>query len=213
MAAETRPRVKRHEAEGLRAAASITSQMSMPMRWPSIFNSFTSAMLTQRKIFSRSLVISAACVELTGITLATIARIAPRQRVREADSLRRRLWGFAPVHIACCRDLRARAKMPEKNPPGTFRCPGPTRWGNASRFSPEPAAPALPLFLDRSSIPAPPVVLVAGAAEWTWRSFPRRKIRLAMLFSGVGTQMMIASTSPSREKSVVAPKCRLFTYC
>ena len=55
---------------GLVAAASITSQMSMPMRALSIFSSFTSAMLTQRKMFSSSLAISAARVVLTGTTLA-----------------------------------------------------------------------------------------------------------------------------------------------
>src|SRR5579885_244306 len=52
--------------KGLVAAASMTSQMSIPMRMPRSLSSFTRAMLTQRKMFSRSLVISAARVELTG---------------------------------------------------------------------------------------------------------------------------------------------------
>ena len=44
---------------GLVAAASTTSQMSMPMRSASIAISLTSAMLTERKMFSSSLESSA----------------------------------------------------------------------------------------------------------------------------------------------------------
>src|SRR5579875_2270276 len=58
--------------KGLVAALSITSQISMPILWHSSLSSFTSAIFTQRKIFSSSLVISAARVELTGTTRATI---------------------------------------------------------------------------------------------------------------------------------------------
>ena len=42
------------------AAASTTSQMSMPIRSARIASSLTRAMLTERKMFSSSLVISAA---------------------------------------------------------------------------------------------------------------------------------------------------------
>ncbi len=45
---------------GLVAAASITSQMSRPIRSARIASSLTSAMLTERKMFSSSLAISAA---------------------------------------------------------------------------------------------------------------------------------------------------------
>ena len=45
---------------GLVAAASTTSQMSIPIRSARIASSLTSAMLTERKMFSSSLVISAA---------------------------------------------------------------------------------------------------------------------------------------------------------
>ena len=58
--------------KGLVAAPSIISQMSRPMRRQSCFSSFTSAMFTQRKIFSSSFTISAARVELTGTTFETI---------------------------------------------------------------------------------------------------------------------------------------------
>ena len=44
---------------GLVAAASTTSQMSMPMRSVSIASSLTSAMLTERNMFSSSFVSSA----------------------------------------------------------------------------------------------------------------------------------------------------------
>ena len=48
------------------AAASTTSQMSMPIRSHRIASSLTSAMLTERKMFSSSLVISAASGVVTG---------------------------------------------------------------------------------------------------------------------------------------------------
>ena len=52
---------------GLVEAASTTSQMSMPMRSPSIASSLTSAMLTERKTFSSSLESSAT----SGVETAT----------------------------------------------------------------------------------------------------------------------------------------------
>ena len=56
----TRERVAPLLEESGLAAASTTSQMSMPMRSVSIASSLTSAMLTERKMFSSSFVISAA---------------------------------------------------------------------------------------------------------------------------------------------------------
>ena len=53
---------------GLVAAASMTSRMSIPMASQTIFSSLTRPMLTARWMFSRSLVISAARVEETGTT-------------------------------------------------------------------------------------------------------------------------------------------------
>ena len=50
---------------GLVAAASATSQTSMPMRSQSIAISFMSAMFTERKMFSSSLQSSAASGEET----------------------------------------------------------------------------------------------------------------------------------------------------
>ncbi len=56
---------------GLVAAASITSQTSMPMRPHIIAISFTRPMLIMRNVFSSSFTISATCVELTGTTCSS----------------------------------------------------------------------------------------------------------------------------------------------
>ena len=54
---------------GFVAAASVTSQMSMPMRSHRIASSLTSAMFTERNTFSSSLVSSAA----SGVETSTIS--------------------------------------------------------------------------------------------------------------------------------------------
>ncbi|MNI57674.1 hypothetical protein D3C73_1127490 [compost metagenome] len=56
---------------GLVAAASMTSQMSMPMRSHIIAISFTKAMFTLRNVFSSNLDISATFGEDTGTTVCT----------------------------------------------------------------------------------------------------------------------------------------------
>ena len=53
---------------GFVAAASTTSQTSMPMRSQSCASSLTSAMFTDRKMFSSSFVSSAASGDETGCT-------------------------------------------------------------------------------------------------------------------------------------------------
>ena len=67
------PGVKGMNPYGLVAAASTTSQTSRPIRWQSMASSLTRAMLTERKMFSRSLVSSAASHELTGTSRSTKA--------------------------------------------------------------------------------------------------------------------------------------------
>ena len=62
------PGSKRMKPKGLEEAASITSQTSIPSRSQSIAISLTSAMLTDRKMFSRSLESSAASGLLTSRT-------------------------------------------------------------------------------------------------------------------------------------------------
>ena len=59
--------------KGLVAAASMTSQTSMPIRSQSSFSSLTSAMFTERKVFSKSLASSATRVDDTGITCSSAA--------------------------------------------------------------------------------------------------------------------------------------------
>ena len=56
---------------GFVAAAPTTSQTSMPIRSQSWASSLTSAMFTDRKMFSSSLVSSAASGEETGTTLSS----------------------------------------------------------------------------------------------------------------------------------------------
>ena len=59
---------------GFVAAASTTSQTSMPMRSQSMASSLTSAMLTERKMFSSSLVSSAASGVETSTTSSQTVR-------------------------------------------------------------------------------------------------------------------------------------------
>ena len=65
------PGVKRMKPNGFVAAASATSQTSMPMRSQSIAISFISAMLTERKMFSSSFASSAASGAETGTSVST----------------------------------------------------------------------------------------------------------------------------------------------
>ena len=59
---------------GLVAAASTTSQTSIPIRSQSCASSLTSAMLTERKMFSSSFVSSAASAEETSWTVVDAPR-------------------------------------------------------------------------------------------------------------------------------------------
>ena len=67
------PGSKRMKPKGLVEAASITSQMSMPRRSQSIESSLTSAMLTERKMFSSSFVSSAGSGPETRTTSSQIS--------------------------------------------------------------------------------------------------------------------------------------------
>ena len=78
---------------GFVAAASMTSQTSMSIRSQSCASSLTSAMLTERKMFSRSFVSSAASGDETGWTVSIAARVergggGGRALVDPADDLR-----------------------------------------------------------------------------------------------------------------------------
>ncbi len=78
--------------KGLVSAAPITSQTSMPMRSKITFSSFTRAMFTERKMFSRSLADSATRALDTGTTRSSAAPYSAaaacgRRRVRAAHDL------------------------------------------------------------------------------------------------------------------------------
>ena len=111
------------------AAASITSQMSMFIRRLSCLSSLTSAMFTQRKMFSSSLAISAARVELTGTTRATTCAYSA--------CAARPLGGFnPPTTLGIC--ARPNCLFPgssrsgekaRKKSPAIFSCSWPTAMG------------------------------------------------------------------------------------
>ena len=69
------PGSKRMKPKGLVEAASMTSQMSIPMRSARIASSLTSAMLTERKMFSSSLESSATSGAETGTTVVADAAV------------------------------------------------------------------------------------------------------------------------------------------
>ena len=65
------PGSKRMKPNGFVEAASITSQTSIPIRSQSWASSLTSAMFTERKMFSSSFVSSAASGDDTAWTVST----------------------------------------------------------------------------------------------------------------------------------------------
>ncbi len=73
MTAHPGPGSNRMNPYGFVAAASTTSQMSIPIRSQRTASSLTSAMLTERNMFSSSFVISAASGVETGTTRSQIS--------------------------------------------------------------------------------------------------------------------------------------------
>ena len=67
------PGSKRMKPKGFVEAASMTSQTSIPSRSHSCASSLTSAMLTERKMFSSNFVISAASGDETRWTVSMAA--------------------------------------------------------------------------------------------------------------------------------------------
>ena len=110
---------------GFVAAASMTSQTSIPIRSQSCASSLTSAMLTERKMFSSSFVSSAASAVETSWTSSSALRRARRppsvrRGVDAADDLRRRLR--RPVGRGPGRRARARTRGRSPCRPSA-RCP------------------------------------------------------------------------------------------
>ena len=85
MATKARAGIEGHEAKGFCSGAIDDFEDVEVQRRQSCLSLLTSAIFTQRKIFSSNLTISAARVELTGITFETISRKVRRQRVRWQD--------------------------------------------------------------------------------------------------------------------------------
>ena len=80
------PGLKRMKPNGFVAAASTTSQTSMPIRSQSCASSLTSAMLTERKMFSSSFVSSAASGDETRWTRVDRAAVERRRAPRSQAS-------------------------------------------------------------------------------------------------------------------------------
>src|SRR5579871_2065855 len=147
----------------------------MFMRRLRSLSSFTSAMFTQRKMFSSSLAISAARVELTGTTLATTWAYSACAARPLGGFSRRQPWEFVRVQIACYLDLRAREKTPERNRRECPRWPDRMRLGSACRSLPELEAQVPLLCLDKWLIPALRAALFEDSAQSTPLSAGRRK--------------------------------------
>ena len=179
---------------GFVEAASTTSQMSMPMRSATIASSLTSAMLTERKMFSSSLDSSAT----SGVETGT-------------------MWSHTRPYTAAARSVQAAVR-----PPTTFGVvrivksvrPGSTRSGEKARLKSSPArSPDSSSSGTRCSRVVPgkvvdsrtiscPLRITPASARPAPSSGPRSGSRLAV--SGVGTQIRIASHSCSSTKRDVA---------
>ena len=126
------PGLKLMKPNGLVAAASATSQTSMPMRSQSIAISFMSAMLTERKMFSSSLVSSAASGEETRHERVDGRRVDRRRalgagRREAADDLRRRahrVVGAARVDaLGRHGEVEVAARLEARGAPGSAAAP------------------------------------------------------------------------------------------
>ena len=172
----------------------MTSQMSMPMRSASIASSLTSAMLTERKMFSSSFASSAVSGEPTGTTrsqtrLVDLGGALGAGRRQAADDLRRRADRVVgPARVDALgrereREVRAGAQaglLQQRDQVARAWCRG--TWSTRARS----AAPR------RITPPSARPALSSG---------PSSGSRLA--FSGVGTQIRIASASCSSTSRVV----------
>ncbi len=106
---------------GLLAAASTTSQMSMPIRSVSIASSLTSAMFTERKMFSSSFVSSAASGVETRTISSQTSRVERLRRARRTPRVR------PPITFGVLRSVKSVR-------------PGSTRSGENARWKSLPAA-------------------------------------------------------------------------
>ena len=183
------PGLKLMKPNGFVAAASTTSQTSIPIRSQSCASSLTSAMLTERKMFSSSFVSSADSGEETRWTVSTARPYSSAARSVQASVI----------------------------PPTTFGTffvvqssrPGSTRSGENARLKSSPTLSPEASSRGRiSSRVVPGYVVDSSTTRWPLRR--RFAISSAALFtiersgsrcfeSGVGSAIRIAS--PSRSSS------------
>ena len=108
---------------GFVAAASTTSQTSIPIRSQSCASSLTSAMFTERKMFSSSFVSSAASGEDTGWTVSTTPPYSSAARRVDSSLMPPTIFGTVFVD-----------HMPL---PGSTRSGEKARWKSSPAFRPE----------------------------------------------------------------------------
>ena len=111
---------------GLVAAASTTSQTSIPIRSQSCASSLTSAMLTERKMFSSSFVSSAASAVETRWTSSTAPAVELAAASVEASSIPPTTFGVVFVV--------------KSSRPGSTRSGAKARWKSVPAFRPLPSS-------------------------------------------------------------------------
>ena len=112
------PGLKLMKPNGFVAAASTTSQKSIFIRSQSCASSLTSAMLTERKMFSSSLVSSAASGDVTRCTVSTAEPYSSAARSVHASVIPPTILGtFFVVHFSLPGSTRSGEKARLKSSP------------------------------------------------------------------------------------------------
>ena len=171
----------------------MTSQMSIPIFMNVIFNSFISAILTARNVFSTSFVASAAWVEETGTVRTTICWYTFSAAARPAGEVEPTTLGMVSV----VKSVRL----------------GSSRSGeNATKKSLSTFNPFFSRIGTITSTVVPGYVVDSRTISWSGRTYGAIASHVRtmndmsgsrFLLRGVGTAIRIASHSFAREKSVV----------
>ncbi len=189
------PGLKDMKPNGLVAAASTTSHTSMSMRSQSCASSLTSAMLTERKMFSSSFVSSAASGVETTCTSSIAFRYSAAAASVDAALMPPTIFGVVFVVNS--------------------RLPGSTRSGENARWKSVPAFRPLPCSSSgcRISRVVPGYVVDSRTTTCPSRTYGATLLAARSMYdrsgsrwgeSGVGTAMRMASASRVWETSVVA---------
>ena len=179
------PGLKLMKPNGFVAAASTTSQTSIPIRSQSCASSLTSAMLTERKMFSSSFVSSAASGDETGGR--SRSRAGRARRARPHSSV------IPPTTLGTSRTSSGE--------------PGSTRSGEKARLKSSPTLRPLDSRIGSSCSRVVPGYVVdssttrcPGCRRWRSRASRPRTIERSgsrCVESGVGSAIRIASASRS----------------